>query len=305
MYSAGVLGVGLSVQAGANDLSTFAGQLDHAETLGLDAVEIPLIHLDVVVGGRIRAPALAELQRICAGRPFRYTVHGPIGLNFMDEPFRLPLHAQVLDASLEVTAAIGGLHYVVHAGFAPPMQARGLEERLAVEREYLHKAGDRAAALKVFLCVENIFDMRGLVTASPSGLARQLAKVGHPHVSATMDVSHGHIQCASHGLDPIIELGALAPFARHVHLHDSFGRPDDLWTYSASEALAFGSGDLHLPLGWGSIDWDGLMAQLTFPEGVVFNIELNDRYWAELGSTIAEAKRLAGLARTERASLAA
>ncbi len=44
--------------------------------------------------------------------------------------------------------------------------------------------------------------------------------------------------------------------------------------FTDGERLAYGHGDLHLPVGWGDIPWDALMAECTFPEGVLFNIEL-------------------------------
>ena len=49
--------------------------------------------------------------------------------------------------------------------------------------------------------------------------------------------------------------------------------------FTDGERLAYGHGDLHLPVGWGDIPWNALMAECTFPEGVLFNIELKQRYW--------------------------
>jgi hypothetical protein len=46
----------------------------------------------------------------------RYTVHGPLAINFFDEPFRLPRHFDVLKASMEVSAELDAIHDVIHAG---------------------------------------------------------------------------------------------------------------------------------------------------------------------------------------------
>ncbi len=88
-------------------------------------------------------------------------------------------------------------------------------------------------------------------------------------------------------------------------MHDSFGRADAIWMYHDSEKTAFGHGDLHLPVGWGSIPWDDLMAACTFPEGVMFNIELNQRYWYAVEACIATTKALAAKAKTQALKVAA
>jgi sugar phosphate isomerase/epimerase len=49
--------------------------------------------------------------------------------------------------------------------------------------------------------------------------------------------------------------------------------------YTESERLAFGHGDLHLPMGLGGIDWDALFNACIFPDRAIFNIELARRYW--------------------------
>ncbi len=91
----------------------------------------------------------------------------------------------------------------------------------------------------------------------------------------------------------------LAPFARHLHVHDSFGLQDDIWMYTEGERLAFGHGDLHLPVGWGNLPWDALIDACHFPDGVVFNIELEARYWPAAAETVAATKRLAARAAGE------
>ena len=59
--------------------------------------------------------------------------------------------------------------------------------------------------------------------------------------------------------------------------------------------LAYGSGDLHLPLGWGSLPWEKLLTEPAYPEEVILNDELHPTYWFALGDDVAEMRRLAGL----------
>jgi sugar phosphate isomerase/epimerase len=297
----GVLGTGISALEGKQDLSDLAAHLDEVERHGVDTIELPTYDMDLVVGGRIRRDQLARLKDITAGRGVRYTVHGPLAINFFDDSWRIPRHMEVLKSSIEVAAEVGAIHYVMHAGFRPVVQHDGIEDAYARQREWLSRSGDFARDHGLYLCVENLFagyegDEH---TPTPSRLARELATVNHPNVAATLDFSHGYINLSFTGGDLVSECAALAPFARHLHVHDSFGRQDDIWMYTRGEALAYGHGDLHLPVGWGDIPWDRLMQECVFPDGVVFNIELDRRYWHVAGECIAATKALAAKARTK------
>jgi sugar phosphate isomerase/epimerase len=309
MLSNGALGTGISAHKRANDLSDFGDELDMIEALGVEAIELPTYDMDIVVGGRIRRAQLDALKRACAGRSVAYSVHGPLAINFMDEAWRLPRHFEVLDASLEVAAELGAVNYVIHSGLTFAQQASGIEAALERQRQWLSRAGDVARDLGLVLCVETLFaDFDGGQHATaPSRLAAELDAIGHPNVMATLDFSHAYLKLDHDGrrADFIDEVAALAPFARHLHVHDSFGRQDDIWMYTEGERLAYGHGDLHLPVGWGDIPWDALMDACRFPEGVLFNIELKDRYWYAASECVAETRRLAEMARVDRMPRAA
>ena len=155
-------------------------------------------------------------------------------------------------------------------------QVPAIEDAYLRQREWLARAGEMADALGLYVCVENLF--RGhdgrIYTPTPSRLAAELAAIGHPRVVATLDFGHAHLQGAYTGADLIAEVAALAPYAKHLHIHDNFGLADDIWTYGIGEKLAFGHGDLHLPVGWGNLPWEALIDACAFPDDVVFNIEL-------------------------------
>jgi sugar phosphate isomerase/epimerase len=309
MLSNGALGTGISAHNRANDLSDFGDELDMIERLGVEAIELPTYDMDVVVGGRVRRPQLDALKRACAGRSVTYSVHGPLAINFMDEAWRLPRHLEVLQASLEVAAEVGAVNYVVHSGLTFAQQAEGVEAALERQRDWLSRAGDVARGMGLVLCVETLFaEFDGSQHAtSAARLAAELAAIDHPNVAATLDFSHAYIKLDHDGrrADFVDEVAALAPFARHLHVHDSFGRQDDIWMYTEGERLAYGHGDLHLPVGWGDIPWDAVVNACEFPEGVLFNIELMDRYWYAAEECVAATRRLAAMARVRRAPAAA
>lgn len=291
--------VGISSLAGKPDLSDLGAILDECEALEVDTIELPAYDMDIVMGGRIHRPHLARLKAACAGRRVGWTVHGTLAINFMDEAHRLPRHFEVFQRAVEVAAEVAAPIYVLHTGHLATTGAEGVEAAYARQREYLVKAGDFAAQHKMTVCVENVFaDHTGKKhTAGAARLAREIAAVGHRNIAATVDFSHAFIEVGCRGGDVVAEVVPLAALAPHLHIHDSFGRPDDMWAYTEGEKLAFGHGDLHLPTGWGALPWDAILAACTFPRGVTFNIELDRRYWYAARETVAATRALAAKAK--------
>ncbi len=298
-----VLGIGMSVRCNDADFKDLAPQLDRIERLGVEFVEVPTFAMNLLCAGRVIESNLREARAMITDRPFMVTVHGPIGINLMSpEPFH-NRHRDVLMASIEVAAALEARHYVLHSGTVAEKPEADLRNDYLRQREALFEAGNLAAQYGMTLAVENVYTYsRNERTALPSELAAEIAAVDHPNVKACFDVSHGFINGNFRGADFLNEAMALAPFAKHLHVHDSFGRPVDVLTYSRAERLAFGIGDLHMPIGWGSIPWDLLMERLRFHPGVIFNIELDRAYWSEAEACVQAVRELAAKARTTSSS---
>ncbi len=300
---------GISAHKRANDLSDFGAELDMIESLGVESIELPTYDMDIVVGCKVRKPQLEALKRACSGRKVAYSVHGPLAINFMDEEYRLPRHMDVLKASLEITAEVGAENYVIHSGLTRNQQGDGIETAYGRQRDWLSIAGKIAAEHDVVLCVETLFGgyHGGVHASSPSRLAAELKAIAHPNVMATLDFSHSYLMLDYAGARDrfVEEVKVLAPYAKHLHVHDSFGRQDDIWMFTDGERLAYGHGDLHLPVGWGDIPWNTLIAECAFPQGALFNIELKERYWYAAQETVDATKKLAATARTASRAKAA
>lgn len=278
--------IGYAVRAG--DLNSLAAALDMAETKPVDLVELPIFELDFILGGRIRRDLLAELRNICGGRALSYSVHGPIAVNLMDHPGRLGLHTDVLKASIEITAELGARHMVMHTGICANGSHAEIGAAYERQRAVLSEVAGIAAGHGVVVCVETLpADRAEVHTALPSRLAYELTQIDHPNIRCCLDVSHAYINCGFHGRDLLAELAPLAAFAEHLHLHDSFGRPNDMRTVSRGERIAYGLGDLHLPLGWGSIPWNAIFSELDLPNSPVLMLELPPPHADELDTCIA------------------
>lgn len=290
--AAPIRGIGYSIRATSPDFDDIVEKLDEAEETGVEFVELPIFAWTLMVDGKILPERLDRLVTATRDRPFGYTVHGPLAVNLMSPVARLARHEAVLEAAITISGALGAANLVVHSGCV-----RGeddIEVAYSRQRDALARAGDKAAAADVVLCVENIFRFEPMrETALPSRLAAELDAVDHPHVRATLDVSHAFLRCTDARANFMAEIAALAPFARHVHVHDSFGRPLESWALDEGERAALGEGDLHLPLGWGGIDWDEVARRCRLGAGTVVNLELHRRYWSELKGQIPVLRSLA------------
>jgi sugar phosphate isomerase/epimerase len=283
------------------NVSGFAARLDEMERLNLDTVELPFYSLDLLVGVKRDALRCRRLLDACRDRPFGYTAHLPLSINFFNAGARAQWHFDVFRAALDLAAEAGAEHAVIHTGMWKVADGGASADAYKRQRDMLHKAGEEGRARNCCVCVENLFGWDGYETALAGKLADELAAVNHTHVRATLDFSHAYLNCAQRNADFIVEIARLAPFAKHAHVHDSFGKPDNgMYFYRPSEAVAFGAGDLHLSIGRGSLPWDAALAACVFPPSAIFNIELDDRYFDdEAADCLAAARALASRARLD------
>ena len=290
-----IAGFGFSTMGGSPNFEQLPEVLDRFEALEAAFVELSLFAEDLVAGGRVLPGRMATLKRICADRPFGYTVHGPICLNFMDVD-HLRLHEHVCRTYLEACAELDAKTLVVHTGRVPDVGAERLDSLYAQQREVLARMGDIAKDLGVHIAVENVFvEEPDWHTANPAHLAQELAAIDHPNVTGTLDFSHAFIQTTFEARDFFADAIAFAPQVNHLHVHDSFGTPKRMTTHFMSESLAYGLGDLHLPIGWGAIQWEPLLSRCRFQPGTVLMIELRQRYWSELAACAEAARRFVKL----------
>ena len=165
------------------------------------------------------------------------------------------------------------------------------------EREALTELADFARPHGVRIALENIFTTElGQYRQTPTQVAETVKAVNHPNVVALIDFSHAYIESTFKGLDFRAEIRAMAPVAGHLHLHDSFGRPQGFFKpFHLQENTAMGIGDLHMPLGWGDIAWDEIFAELGFLPDTVAMMEIGRRYRREQPESLVRARALSGL----------
>jgi sugar phosphate isomerase/epimerase len=275
----------LSLGYRAETLADLPAALDMAEGLGVDSVEVFAPSLGVVLNGRVVPGRLRELRRLLTDRPFAVTLHGPLS-GALGAPSGQDRQRAVTTAMLEVAHALGAEVLVQHASVVAPDDA---ERAVAQETAALRGLGPLAAQAGCVIAVETMWARAGEWSPLPGELAAMLAEVDHPNVGATLDFSHAWLNAVARGVDPLAQIARLAPRARHLHLHDSFGRPPVFRPWSRGDAMAFGFGDLHLPPGLGALPWDALAA-LDYPDGPIANLELEARWADQLPDAVAWAR---------------
>jgi sugar phosphate isomerase/epimerase len=283
--------------SGRGDLSRLDASLGRIAEIGADAAELSLYGEDLIAGGRVLPDRVHKLEQITRRHHLRYTVHGQIVSNFMDEQ-NLHLQKSVVRAMLELCDQVGAGVLVHHCGKAAMTDEAGRDRLDAIEREALAELADVARGYGVKLAFENIFAMDdGEYRQTPAEVADTVRALNHPNLCTLIDFSHAYIESTRRGLDWRAQIRSMASATGHLHVHDSFGRPYTMTRfYEPSEAVALGIGDLHLPLGWGDIAWEEIFTELRFQPDTVMILELNaDRYDAELAGSLARARRLADL----------
>lgn len=291
-----IIGTGFNAGSDDGEFETLESDLRALASIGCDTVEIGVTSLDLIAGGRIIPERMARLETLTRQFDFRYTVHGLVSSNFMDEP-TLPYQMAAAKALVEVCDRIGARILVQHGG---ALRADDIHQRRAAdrrEREALTEMGDFAKPYGVRIALENIFTTEpGQYRQTPAEVAETVKAVNHPSIVALIDFSHAYIESTYRGLDFREQLRAMAPVAGHLHVHDSFGRPQAFYKpFHPQENTAMGVGDLHMPLGWGDIAWDEIFSELSFLPETVLMMEIGRRYRAEQPASLEWARRLATL----------
>ena len=287
--------VGLSAECTNGNIASLASQIDHFKSLGIDSVEIPLFETDIICGKKIVSSELGILINILDNKDITKTVHGEMSVNLLDSEY-FDDHKEILKKDIEVSGAIGATHLVTHFGQTTNTifdDQAAYNDLLTRQNDCYAEMGEYAKRHGVVLAIENLFPFTVKNYAPmPSEIGAQLKKINHPNIKCCLDISHAYINCTYRNAHFIDEIKHMGPLAEHIHMHDSFGILQQMWTYLESEASSYGFGDLHLPLGWGDIPFDKVFKNIEFPENINLNFELPSRYEKYWPQNINEAHQI-------------
>ncbi len=288
--------VGFNSGSEDGELDSLEADLRRLADVGADSVELALTTIDLIAGGHVVPERAKRLADLTSQFDFRYTVHGLVSSNFMD-PATVRYQVDAAKALIEVCDRIDARILVQHGGHIRLDQTHDRNAADTREREALTELAEFARPYDVRIALENIFTTDfGQYRQTPAEVAETVKAVNHPSVVALIDFSHAYIESTYRGLDFREQIRAMAPVAGHLHVHDSFGRPQGHYKpYHPQENTALGIGDLHMPLGWGDIAWEEIFSELEFLPDTVLMMEIGPRYRSEQPASLARARTLASL----------
>lgn len=310
-------GIGLSLNADLinGDMPTLERHLGHVADSGCDYVELILHGLDVVVAGRLNQARLDAVTAILDKFALRRTLHLPYELNLLSAG-RHDAYYACFAAGVEFARAAGCEVVTYHSSF---MQLDPASQGSDFYRRFGGSPADRygrllefdldalgslsqAAGPDVRIGIENTAwhdpaAVRGY-GRTPRSVAAHVGQLGTPTLGVTMDIGHLYLAARADGLDFTREVRHALPSLAHVHIHDNFG--DSTRTGSYMSDLPYGFGDLHLPVGWGTVPWDEVLPELASYPGV-WMMEIEFRFYPHFADVVTDMRtRLAALRSVNR-----
>jgi sugar phosphate isomerase/epimerase len=277
--------LGLSIRGGERREE----ELSLARRLGYDAVEISMDGTGMIFGGQLHpamlTPALADFGHY----DFSYSVHSPSSLDLRDRP-NAEIQLALARATLRFCREVGGRVLVIHF----EQQSRDPDDEAAFV-DAIVRLSDEAG--DVLLGIENIEVER----VEP--VIECVRRIARPNVVMTLDVGHAYLAAAQFRFDFLGAVRAAAPYIRHVHMNDNFGRYNPLRlqdftlykTQTPADTFPLGKGDLHLPVGWGAIPLDRVFAILRGYTGTVVHEYKYNLFLPYAEGDYASARRLTTL----------
>jgi len=174
--------------------------------------------------------------------------------------------------SVQFTAAIGAKTFVYHQG---KLKSNGNdvteEEAREIEVDELSDLGKLAKSEGVTICVENIH-------SSITHLIKLIENVGRESIRMCYDFAHSYMNSKKFGYDFLRSIQLAKPYIRHAHVNDNFGKgkPESAPPYI--EAMPLGIGDLHLPIGWGTIPYEDVFRVMARYDDI-YILELQERFF--------------------------
>jgi sugar phosphate isomerase/epimerase len=273
------------------NLEILRQDLDFFQSIQLEAAEIPPHGLDVIKNGRLDMKRLQAIKDILQRYDFLYTVHAPNPLNLMERE-RSTIHLDVFRASLAFAQEIGARILVYHAGRYIPEEAfyatpntycsnAARENLLDREAELLRQMADEFPL--VTICIENA---RPYLSHSPycygehlDQLKDQILRIHRENVRIALDCGHLFMAARYFSFDPVEAVKEVAFWIGHCHIHDNFGDAVFYNEKQQTHQVPFGKGDNHMPIGWGGIPFEAILATLMPQYTGCFIMELRSRYF--------------------------
>ena len=314
------IGVARNSPGHSGQLRQLEQDLAYYQELGFPLVEIDPSPFCLILNGELRQPQLQDLLAVLGNFDLRYSVHGLCRLNLAYDP-RHDLCRRILLCQIEICRAMGASLLVYHSGLQALDAVRyGVRRALLTEEEL--DAGARRE-VEAFRALAPVAADAGIIIGMENGdphqweynviarfgrprselskhhprlhigpIVRQLEAIDHPNVAMTLDMGHLYIAAHDVGFDYLEAVGEAAPWVKHLHISDNFGRLDQGFDVE-HDRWAFGEADIHLPPGWGVIPYRETFAYLPDYEGDLV-LEIKSGFWDYVGEGLETMRAILG-----------
>lgn len=281
------------------NLDNLRSDLDAFLKFGLSAAEIGVHGTDVIRNGKLDSRRLVEIKKILDQYPFTYSVHAPNPLNLMDEE-GFDIHLDVMRSSLEFTQAINAKVMVYHPGRFQAEESFGPLGKMEHSESKCQKLLDLEAEVITNFSSEFPGQIIAMENARPyryhspycyaetiSALKEQVERINRHNVAITLDFGHLHMSSQFYGFGEIEAVEQIAHLIQHCHVHDNFGGSVYHTDKQQTHQIPLGKGDLHMPVGWGDINFTRLFSCFIEQYQGLLITELRGRYFAATGESAA------------------
>ncbi|NWG20688.1 MAG: sugar phosphate isomerase/epimerase [Chloroflexi bacterium] len=292
--------------------------LGRLRDMGYTLVELDPSGFATIVDGQVRHRQLADLAVVLRNSGLRFSIHGISRLNLAYDP-RHDLCRRIMTCQIEICRVLGATRLVYHSGLQALDLARsGVRRTLLTDDELA--AGARRE-VEAFKALAPLAEAAGVVIGMENGdshqwehtliaahglpreallkhharlriepIIAQLEAIDHPAVGLTLDIAHLHIAAHDMGFDYLEAISAAAPWTRHLHVNDNFGRLDQGFD-TERDRWAFGEADIHMPPGWGSIPYRDVFDRLSGYHGDLI-LEIKPGFWDAFGEALRTTRAL-------------
>ena len=257
------------------NLELLDAELTQIKQAGADSCELILQGLDIVIGSKIIPSREKAVLDILQKHDLAYSMHMPHGLNLLDAGL-IEMNVDVFRASIDFAkkASIKVINF--HAGRVKSDDKNLILKEIAFVKLLSSLAPD------IMFCMENppisVGNTEELtVAASIDEMISFCKRIDMPNFKLTYDVGHGFLNHKGNKKALLEDMVSVLPYTGHIHLHDNCGIYMDMREAGPGNRLVNGIGDIHLPLGWGSIPLDDVFGILKDYDGII-NLEIEERF---------------------------
>jgi len=241
--------------------------------MGFGCIEFPLEELGVIIDCRVNKSVSDMIYKILSSYNFKRTLH--CELNLANPRQTTP---ELWKAIIDFANSINVETLVVHGGEINPSARQEISAKACKDilTTTLYNLATFTQGSGVNLSIENADPRFNVVRFGErlSDLVNPLRELDLKNIGITLDVGHLYLSAKVHGFDLFQAVQEALPFLNHIHLADNFGKTDGLGTRDWTTGL----GDLHLPIGWGSVPIKDIMGILKGNYQGVYLLDLHPRF---------------------------